>query len=147
MRLLPIALRSTADRLVDPSSPRVLGRLRTGVPVRDPPAGWDLTPGARGCTQSRLRDHHAELSALGARVRAQRNLEYQREAAGGCLPFEILSEDMALTRAMTLPTFEVAGYPDEALHADRPRWRDRARLRRCSSDRNADDVAWLKERK
>ena len=40
---------------------------KPGVPLPD---GWDEIPGARGCTPQScsFRDHHAELSALGADV-------------------------------------------------------------------------------
>ena len=67
---------------------------RTGVPGE--PAldeDWDLIPGAR---------------VLGL---STQDTAYQREAAGRLhLPFAILSDaDLALTRALSLPTLEVAG--------------------------------------
>ena len=42
----------------------------TGKPGIPLPEGWDDIPGARGCTPQScaFRDHHAELSALGADV-------------------------------------------------------------------------------
>ena len=78
---------------------------------------WDLIPGARGCTPETcgFRDHHADLLAAGAeRGRSgsrPRTPAYQRELAERLeLPFPILSDaELELTRALRLPTFEVAG--------------------------------------
>ena len=85
----------------------------TGRPDRGLPQGWDEIPGARGCTPQScaFRDHHAELQSFGARVYglSTQDTEYQRETAERLhLPFELLSdEDLALARALLLPTFEV----------------------------------------
>ncbi len=118
-RIPALSLRSTEESLVDLST--LAGRSvvyaypRTGRPERDPPPGWDLIPGARGCTPQScaFRDHYSELRGLGARVfgLSTNPHEYQREAAERLhLPFELLSdEEFALTRALRLPTFEVAG--------------------------------------
>jgi peroxiredoxin len=76
---------------------------------------WDLIPGARGCTPETcgFRDHHAELDALGAAVfgLSTQTTEYQCELVERLgLPFAILSDsELALTRALRLPSFEVAG--------------------------------------
>jgi peroxiredoxin len=76
---------------------------------------WDQIPGARGCTPETcgFRDHHAELAAAGARVfgLSTQDTAYQRELAERLsLPFPILSDaGLELTRALRLPTFEVAG--------------------------------------
>jgi peroxiredoxin len=76
---------------------------------------WDLIPGARGCTPEScgFRDHHAEIRAAGARVfgLSTQVTDYQRELADRLdLPFPVLSDaDLALTQALRLPTFEVAG--------------------------------------
>jgi peroxiredoxin len=76
---------------------------------------WDLIPGARGCTPETcgFRDHHAELAAAGADVfgLSTQDTAYQRELAERLgLPFPILSDAaLGLTRALRLPTFEVAG--------------------------------------
>lgn len=73
---------------------------------------WDLIPGARGCTPEScgFRDHHAELLRAGATVfgLSTQPSDYQRELAERLeLPFAILSDaDLALTRALRLPTFE-----------------------------------------
>jgi peroxiredoxin len=89
---------------------------RTGVPGVDAPPGWDDIPGARGCTPQScsFRDHFAELKALGvAQVfgLSTQDTDYQREAAQRLhLPFPLLSDAaLALTQALNLPTFSVAG--------------------------------------
>lgn len=89
---------------------------RTGVPGVENPPGWDLIPGARGCTPQScaFRDHFGELQSLGVnRIFGLSTQEtaYQREAANRLhLPFPILSDEhFALTRALRLPTFETSG--------------------------------------
>jgi peroxiredoxin len=123
MRLPDISLRSTAGGTVSLASIDAKWIVayfypRTGQPDKDPPGGlamWDAIPGSRGCTPQscEYRDHHAELSALGARVFGISTLDtdYQAEAAARLhLPFELLSDgSLELARALRLPTFEVAG--------------------------------------
>ncbi|HEY8381090.1 MAG TPA: peroxiredoxin [Microvirga sp.] len=94
----------------------VYGYPRTGQPGLAPAAGWDLIPGARGCTPQScgFRDHFAELKELGvARVLglSTQDTAYQREAAERLhLPFPILSDEhLAFAKAAGLPTFEVEG--------------------------------------
>ncbi len=77
---------------------------------------WDLIPGARGCTPEScgFRDHHAELLEAGADAvfgLSTQDTAYQRELAERLrLPYPILSDaGLELTRALGLPTFEVAG--------------------------------------
>ena len=89
---------------------------RTGQPGIDNPPGWDLIPGARGCTPQTcsFRDHFAELKVLGIQHLfglSTQDPAYQREAAERLhLPFPILSDEhLKLTRAMNLPTFETNG--------------------------------------
>jgi len=89
---------------------------RTGVPGRPMPDGWDAIPGARGCTPQScsFRDHFGELTRLGVRHLfglSTQDTAYQREAAERLhLPFAILSDEkLALTHAISLPTFSVAG--------------------------------------
>jgi len=89
---------------------------RTGVPGIDPPEGWDLIPGARGCTPQScsFRDHFGELKALGvARVfgLSTQDTAYQQEAVSRLhLPFAILSDEkLGLAKALRLPTFSAAG--------------------------------------
>ena len=85
---------------------------KPGVPL---PEGWDEIPGARGCTPQScsFRDHHSELSELGADVfgLSAQDTEYQREMAERLhLPFLVLSDNnFKFCEAMRLPTFEVNG--------------------------------------
>jgi peroxiredoxin len=115
-----LRLPSTAGRLVDLDAligPRTVIYCypRTGVPGQPSPDGWDLIPGARGCTPQAcgFRDHHQELAELGAEVYglSTQTPAYQREMAARLhLPFEVLSDaGFALTDALRLPTFEAAG--------------------------------------
>ena len=116
-----LSLAATNGSLV--SLPRLAGRSvifiypRTGRPgqiglVDD----WDQIPGARGCTPQScaFRDLHADLLVAGvARVfgLSTQDTAYQQEAATRMhLPFAILSDEhLALTRALDLPTMQVAG--------------------------------------
>ena len=116
-----LSLAATNGSLV--SLPRLAGRTvifiypRTGRPgqiglVDD----WDQIPGARGCTPQScaFRDLHADLLVAGvARVfgLSTQDTAYQQEAATRMhLPFAILSDEhLALTRALDLPTMQVAG--------------------------------------
>lgn len=91
---------------------------RTGRPGEELPGGetgWNAIPGARGCTPELcgVRDNHAGLEALGARVfgLSTQDTAYQREVAERLgLSYALLSdESLALTRALGLPTFEVEG--------------------------------------
>jgi peroxiredoxin len=88
----------------------------SGRPGVDLPAGWDASPGARGCTPEAcgFRDHHADLQAAGAHAvygLSSQSTDYQAELAERLrLPFSILSDpDPALAEALDLPTFEAAG--------------------------------------
>lgn len=117
---LPIAaipLPATTGELIDLSS--LAGRAvvccypRTGRPDEEPPEGWNLIPGARGCTPQSCayRDRYGEFKALGVRVfgLSAQDTEYQREAAARLgLPFPLLSDArLEFASAMRLPTFEV----------------------------------------
>jgi peroxiredoxin len=89
---------------------------RTGQPGVENPQGWDLIPGARGCTPQScaFRDHFAELKALGVDHvfgLSTQDQDYQREAAVRLhLPFRLLSDArLALTKALRLPTFATGG--------------------------------------
>jgi len=120
MAVPKISLSSSAGRMVDLSE---LGRQRTvlycypmtGVPGKPLPQGWDLIPGARGCTPQacNFRDHHQELSQLEAQVfgLSTQTTEYQREMASRLqLPFEVLSDsEFKLCDALRLPTFLADG--------------------------------------
>jgi peroxiredoxin (alkyl hydroperoxide reductase subunit C) len=90
---------------------------RTGVPgqisIVD---GWDMIPGARGCTPQScsFRDLARDLEAAGAsRVFgiSTQDTNYQRELAERLhLPFPILSDEgLKLASALSLPLMEVGG--------------------------------------
>ena len=121
MVIPPVSLRATDDTMVTLSTLEGLivlfGYPRTGEPgkialVDD----WDMIPGARGCTPQTcaFRDLFAELKAAGAAhvfgLSAQDNA-YQTEMASRLhLPFPVLSDEkLELTRALRLPTMQVAG--------------------------------------
>lgn len=121
MALPPIGLLATNDTSVTLSTLRgrtvVFAYPRTGEPgkialVDD----WDMIPGARGCTPQTcaFRDLFAELRGAGAShvfgLSTQSN-DYQTEMASRLhLPFPVLSDEkLALTRALNLPTMDVAG--------------------------------------
>jgi len=88
---------------------------RTGKPGEPLPPGWDLIPGARGCTPQScaFRDLHLEFAERGIRVvgLSAQSPEDQREFAERVhLPFPVLSDpQLQLAEALALPTFEVAG--------------------------------------
>jgi peroxiredoxin len=119
-RLASVPLQATSGETVDLSALRgrtvVYAYPRTGRPGIENPEGWDLIPGARGCTPQTcsFRDHFAELKRLGVDHLfglSTQDTEYQRETAERLhLPFAILSDEhRMLTRAMNLPTFETSG--------------------------------------
>ncbi|HEY0328730.1 MAG TPA: peroxiredoxin [Rhodopseudomonas sp.] len=117
----PIDLRATDDSMVTlaalPGRSVVFAYPRTGEPgkialVDD----WDMIPGARGCTPQTcaFRDLFAELKAAGATQvfgLSTQSYAYQVEMAARLhLPFPVLSDEkLALTKALALPTLEVAG--------------------------------------
>jgi len=129
---------------------------RTGVPgqislVDD----WDMIPGARGCTPQTcaFRDLHKVMIAAGAaRVfgLSTQDPAYQHEAAERLhLPFPLLSDEkLALTKALRLPTMQVAGM---TLIKRMALVIDDARITKVfypvfPPDRNAGDVlAWLEQ--
>lgn len=119
-RMASAPLRATNGDTVDLAA--LSGRIvvyaypRTGQPGVENPDGWDMMPGARGCTPQScsFRDHFAELRALGIDHLfglSTQDPGYQREAANRLhLPFALLSDErLELTRAMDLPTFEASG--------------------------------------
>jgi peroxiredoxin len=88
---------------------------RTGVPGEPLPDGWDLIPGARGCTPQScaFRDSAAAIRSHGAvivGVSAQAPEEQREFADREHIPYPLLSDvDLRLAAALGLPTFEVAG--------------------------------------
>ncbi len=115
-----VSLAATDGRLVDLASLEgtivIYAYPMTGQPGVALPDGWDMLPGARGCTPQScaFRDHFAELRDLGVAHLfglSSQTTAYQREAAERLhLPFALLSDsDFVLTDALRLPTFETAG--------------------------------------
>jgi peroxiredoxin len=115
---------------------------------------WDMIPGARGCTPQTcaFRDLFAELKAAGAAhvfgLSTQSNAYQTEMAARLHLPFPVLSDEkLEMTRALNLPTMEVAGL---TLIKRLALIVDDARITHVfypvfPPDRNAGDVlAWLK---
>jgi len=120
-RPLPsIALASTDGQSIDLAGLQgttvIYAYPMTGKPDVPLPDGWDMLPGARGCTPQScaFRDHFAELSRLGAANvfgLSTQTTDYQKEAAERLhLPFALLSDsDFKLTEALRLPTFTTSG--------------------------------------
>jgi len=116
-----VSLRATDDTMVTlsalPGRTVVFAYPRTGEPgkialVDD----WDMIPGARGCTPQTcaFRDLFAELKAAGAAqvfgLSTQSNAYQTEMAARLHLPFPVLSDEkLEMTRALNLPTMQVAG--------------------------------------
>ncbi|QXX74800.1 peroxiredoxin [Methylovirgula sp. HY1] len=119
-RMASLVLPATDGTQIDlaalPGLTVVYAYPRTGTPGVDNPDGWDLIPGARGCSPQScaFRDHFAEMQALGVAHLfglSTQDGAYQREAAARLhLPFPLLSDEhLDLARAMRLPTFETSG--------------------------------------
>lgn len=115
-----VRLRTTGDRWLDlreQSGQRTVVFVypRTGEPDKPVPEGWDLIPGARGCTPQScgFRDRFEEFRRLGFDVfgASAQTTEYQREFVRRIgMPFEFLSDDEgALAAALRLPSFEYGG--------------------------------------
>lgn len=119
-RLPFVPLRATDGRTIDLAALRgrtiVYAYPRTGRPGVSAPTGWDMIPGARGCTPQScaFRDHFTELKQHGVAQLfglSTQSTDYQREAAERLhLPFAILSDErLTLTTALNLPVFETSG--------------------------------------
>ena len=119
-RIASVPLAATDGTTVDlsslPGTLVVYAYPRTGQPGVKSPHGWDLIPGARGCTPQScaFRDHFAELKSLGVDRLfglSTQDSAYQREAAERLhLPFPLLSDEhLRLAGTMRLPTFETSG--------------------------------------
>ena len=119
-RMASVALSATDGTTIDlsalPGLAVIYAYPRMGTPGVENPEGWDLIPGARGCTPQScaFRDHSAELKALGVAHLfglSTQDRAYQREAVARLhLPFPLLSDEhLDLARAIRLPTFETSG--------------------------------------
>lgn len=88
----------------------------TGRPDRALPEGWDMIPGARGCTPQACayRDLAADLSARGVDhiygISTQTTAQQIEAATRLHLPFALLSDEAGeLAAALDLPVMEVEG--------------------------------------
>ena len=120
LALPDVTLPATGGGAVDLGALRGLSVLylypMTGRPDRDLPDGWDMIPGARGCTPQSCayRDLHADLLGLGVDhlfgVSTQ-DTAWQDEAAQRLhLPYPLLSDaEGALRAALDLPVQIVDG--------------------------------------
>jgi peroxiredoxin len=119
LRVPTISLLATSGEKIDLARPKgrtvVYAYPMTGQPGVPLPDGWDMVPGARGCTPQScaFRDHADELRSAGAEAifgLSTQASAYQAEAAERLhLPFSLLSdEDLSLANALKLPTFVVA---------------------------------------
>ena len=119
MRLPAVTLRSSYNDAVDLSQIMLQERTvffffpaagRPGVPD---PNGWNLIPGARGCTPQLCdyRDATTEFQKLGVKlfgVSSQRRQDLVEIAQRNRLRYKLLSdEELRLTKALNLPTFKV----------------------------------------
>ena len=120
MRMPHVALEATDGSTTDLADVSgtvvVFAYPRTGKPGEPSlTPDWDQIPGARGCTPhtSGFRDHDDEFKALGVRVfgLSTQDRAYQQEMVERVgVQFPVLSDhDLALTEALNLPTFDVAG--------------------------------------
>ena len=117
-QLPSVELAATTGETVDLSA--LVGRTviytypMTGRPNTSLPDGWDMLPGARGCTPQScaFRDHSAELKQLGvSRIFgiSTQDTQYQSEAANRLhLPFALLSDSkLRLQSKLKLPVMKV----------------------------------------
>jgi peroxiredoxin (alkyl hydroperoxide reductase subunit C) len=116
-----VSLKATDGAMVNLSALKgrvvVFAYPRTGEPGKAALVDdWDMIPGARGCTPQTcsFRDLFKDLQAAGANHvfgLSTQDHAYQREMAERLhLPFTVLSDEtLALTKALKLPTMEVAG--------------------------------------
>lgn len=115
-----LSLTATVGREIDLSA--LPGRTviyvypMTGKPDTPLPDGWDMIPGARGCTPQScaFRDHYEDLKALSVDHLfglSTQELADQAEAVTRLhLPFPLLSDaQLQFADALKLPRFETAG--------------------------------------
>ena len=97
-KLASILLRATDGSMIDlsalPGRTVVYAYPRTGKPAVANPPGWDMIPGARGCTPQScsFRDHFAELKGLGVKNLfglSTQDPAYQQEAVERLHPISL----------------------------------------------------------
>ena len=119
MNLPSILLKSTSGNWVDLSQQKGITVIycypRMGMPDKEPLNGWNLIPGARGCTPQScaFRDRYSDYKKSNIIIfgLSVQDTEYQKEAVDRLhLPFDILSDEQLLfVNALNLPTFQVEG--------------------------------------
>lgn len=88
---------------------------KTGDPGKGIPDGWDMIPGARGCTPQAcaFRDLASDFARHDVRLfgLSTQGTDYQREVTGRLhLPYALLSDDgLMLADSLGLPTFAFEG--------------------------------------
>jgi peroxiredoxin len=115
MEFPPLSLETTNGSVVLANLPGtiVVYIYPRSSPDNDDPEGWDLIPGARGCSPQgcAFRNHQAELTSLGASVfglSTQKIPYLQSEVARLHLPFQLISDsDLRLKEALNLPLLEI----------------------------------------
>ncbi|WP_025127189.1 peroxiredoxin [Pseudomonas sp. PH1b] len=114
--LLPSTSGAAVDLSALPGRTLVYVYPRMGRPDLPLLEGWDMTPGARGCTPQScgFRDLTQELAAAGVDKLfglSNQDSAYQREAVERLhLPFALLSDAQGqLSEALALPVFELNG--------------------------------------
>ena len=107
---------ATVNLALLPGRTVVYAYPRNGLPDIPNPEGWEIIPGARGCTPQTLafRDNFLGIRAMGVQQLfglSTQDTEYQREFVDRLqLPFQILSDQrLKLTTALRLPTFQNHG--------------------------------------
>lgn len=116
-RLPDVALPSTDGMAINLSEPTgttvVYCYPMTSQPGTPPPANWDETPGARGCTQQScsFKSNFSKLSKLNAVVygMSTQNTDYQKEMTERLqLPYSVLSDaKFEYCNILNIPTFIV----------------------------------------
>lgn len=119
MRLPAITLQSSSINAIDLSRVALQGRAiffffpAAGRPGLPDPTGWNLTPGARGCTPQLCdyRDATTEFQKLDIKIfgiSSQSHEDLVEIAHRNRLQYELVSDEkLQLTKALHLPTFRV----------------------------------------
>lgn len=119
MKLPAVTLQSSNSKAVDLSRIALQGQAvffffpAAGRPGLPDPVGWNLIPGARGCTPQLCdyRDATTEFQKLDVKlfgVSSQRHEDLVEISQRNRLHYELLSDEkLRLTRALRLPTFTV----------------------------------------
>ncbi len=143
LEMPPLLLPSIAGRLIDLSKRDAARTVvycysMTGVPGAPLPEGWDLIPGARGCTPQAcaFRDHYQELATFEAEFRPEHSNHRLSARNGRTLAFALRNpEQLGTDLCERYKTSHIRGWnaPYQAPNLDYP-WRpDRNRVLSCLS--------------